>query len=508
MSKIEEVVYAESCKLSQYDDILYNLNFIEDILDVKPENVWISDESRMHHFGCDVKQLKHKLFYKYGYELRYTREKLINVLKRIKSNILEAQPADLHSFWAVPSRLCISHSHPARDVFSQENLVNNILAHEFDIIIELRTHKREPNAYNINLFDNYNDMQDNYCRRYEDIIPDNEMLSYDKIKEIVDVVDYYLQNDAKILLHSQGRTDRLALILACWLIKNKLADDTNFIDKIASLRHGLWAKGDDSNILDQYDTVKLNKTLYWIADETCPYIPNVKNKIKKMMTVPFLFSKELIEKTKYWEFGKLPVDYDVDYDILTLIKKFKPVDEKMTKKKAKINDVMQIHLNHKERKVKMNKYDNFYSENFNIDESNTAEAKLVAIAEEVISQSEKLIESQNNKEIRFVAAMKTEENKFRLTFILENCKVISPMFIELTDDIITIFSSSYKYDEDGMSESSIPKAIEVYNSIQRVLLMHKQIVKKSTAMTIKIEPEAKTWAAISLIRELLEEIIS
>jgi len=346
MSKIEKVVYAESCKLSQFDEILYNLNFIEDVLEVKPENVWMSDESRMYHFGCNEEQLKHKLFYKYGYELRDTDEKLINVLKHIKSNITEAQPADLHAFWAVPARLCISHSHPARDVFSQKNLVNNILAHEFDIIIELRTNKRVPNAYNFNLFDDMNNLQDNHCRRYEDILPDNEVLSYDKIKEIVDVLDYYLQNDAKILLHSQGRTDRLALILACWLVKNNLADDTNFIDKIAELRLGLWAKGEDDDIFDKYDNIKLNKTLYWIADETRPYIPNVKRKIRKRMTVPFLFSKELIEQTKYWEFGILPVDYDVDDDLLTLIKKFKPVDEKMSKKTAQKNDVMQIQLNH------------------------------------------------------------------------------------------------------------------------------------------------------------------
>jgi len=156
----------------------------------------------------------------------------------------------------------------------------------------------------------------------------------------------------------------------------------------------------------------------------------------------------------------------------------------------------------------MNKYDDFYSDNFNIGENDTAEAKLVAIAEEVISQSQKLVESQKNNEIIFVAALKTEENKFRLTFILKNCKVISPLLIELTDDSMAFFSPSYEYDEDGMSESSIPKAIEVYNSIQKVLLMHRRLVKQSTAMTIKIGPNAKTLKAISFIRELLEEIIS
>ncbi len=342
MSKIEKVDYAKQSKLSQYDEILYNMNFIEDVLEVKPENVWISDESLMWHFGCDEEQLKHRLFYKFGYELRDTDEKLIDVLCRIEYNILEAQPADLHAFWAVPSRLCISHSHPARDIFSQENLVNNILAHEFDIIIELRTHSREPNAYNINLFDNYNDLRDVYCRRYEDIIPDNEMLSYDKIKEIVDVIDYYLQNEAKILLHSQGRTDRLALILACWLVKNNLADETNFIGKIANLRLGLWAKGEDDNILDRTNQLKLNKTLWWITDETRPHIPNVKNKIRKRMTVPFLFSKELIKQTKYWEYGILDINYDIDDDILTLIKKFKGTDKKKTKKTDKKHDVMHL----------------------------------------------------------------------------------------------------------------------------------------------------------------------
>lgn len=156
----------------------------------------------------------------------------------------------------------------------------------------------------------------------------------------------------------------------------------------------------------------------------------------------------------------------------------------------------------------MNNYDKIFKDNFHSGENSSAEAKLIAIAEDVIKQSQKLMKSQKKGEIIFVSALKTEENKFRLTFILKNCKVISPMFIELTDDSITLFSSSYEYDEDGMSESSIPKAIEVYNLIQRVILMHRRIVKQSAAMTIMLKPEASTKKAIVFIRELLEEIIS
>ncbi len=156
----------------------------------------------------------------------------------------------------------------------------------------------------------------------------------------------------------------------------------------------------------------------------------------------------------------------------------------------------------------MNNYDKIFDANFHSSDNGTAEAKLIAIAKDVISQSQNLMKSQKKGEIIFVAALKMEENKFRLTFILENCKVISPMFIELTDDSITFFSPSYVYDEDGMSESSIPKAIEVYNSVQKVLLKHRRIVKRSTAMTIILEPKTTTKQAISFIRKLLEEIIS
>ncbi len=113
MSKIEEIIYAEPSRLSQYNEILYNLNFIEDILEVKPENVMLSDDSLMWHFGCDEDELKHKLFYKFGYVLEDSDEKLIDVLHQVKENISLLQPLDLHAFWAVPARLCLSHSHPA-----------------------------------------------------------------------------------------------------------------------------------------------------------------------------------------------------------------------------------------------------------------------------------------------------------------------------------------------------------------------------------------------------------
>ena len=340
MSKIEEVILAQHCELSQYDEILYNLNFIEDVLGIKPENVMLSDETKMWHFGCNEYELKRNLFYKYGYELKSTDENLVDVLKQIESNITEVNPLDLHSFWAVPSRLCFSHSHPAKDVFSLDYLSKNIIACEFDVIIELRTMQRAPNSYNVNLFDELCENNNSQCKRITEIIPDESTLSFKQIKEIVDRIDFYMTHHTKVMIHSQGRADRLALILSCWLVKNKLADETNFIDEIASLRLGLWANGnEEEEILDPYNKIELNKTFFWITDETRPYLPNVKRKIRKMMTVPFLFSNDLIKQTKYWEYGILPINYEVDDDILFLIKKFVP-KVKIKKSNPKIKDAM------------------------------------------------------------------------------------------------------------------------------------------------------------------------
>lgn len=323
MSKIEEIIYADDNELSKYEEILYNLDFIEEILGIEPQNILLTDESRMWHFGFDEAEIKHKLFYKYGYELLDINEKLVDVLKQIRSNILKGLPQDHHAFWAIPSRLCISHSHPARDVFKQEELSKSILACNYDVIIELRTFERDTDSKNYNLFDELNG--NNKCLRIQEIIPENIELSYYTIQKLIDKIDLFIANGAKVLIHSQGKTDRLALILACWLVKNKLADKTNFIDKIAQLRLGLWAKGDE-DIYDKYIDVKLNKTLRWVTDETRPFIPNTMNKVRKLMTVPFLFNKELIKLTKYWEYGVLPINYEVDEEIYELIEKFKPID--------------------------------------------------------------------------------------------------------------------------------------------------------------------------------------
>ncbi len=169
-------------------------------------------------------------------------------------------------------------------------------------------------------------------------------LNYEDIKAIVDFLDFNLSNGARIMLHSQGRADRLALILACWLVKHKLADENNFIDKIAELRFGLWADGEPDYQEYPYHNIKLNEQLYWIADETRPHIPQAisrKTKIRKMMTVPFLFSKELINEIKYWEYGRLPVDYETDDDILNLIKKFES-ELPPLKKAVQEQDTLQI----------------------------------------------------------------------------------------------------------------------------------------------------------------------
>ena len=158
--------------------------------------------------------------------------------------------------------------------------------------------------------------------------------------------------------------------------------------------------------------------------------------------------------------------------------------------------------------MEMIEIENLYCENFHSDDSTVIEEKLNALADTVLMQSDKLSLAKELGEIIIFAVLKTEENKYRLSFILKNCKISSPMLIELLDDRISILSLGYEYEENGMSESSIRKAIEVYSITQKVVLRHKRIAEHSTVMSIKITSEAKTKKVVVLIRELMEEIIS
>lgn len=321
---ISEIELAEANQIDNYDHILYGLDFCSEVLNAAPECFWASDDTQVYHCGERDENIINNTFYKFGYALPSTEELLWHCLREVEKEIKFQLPTDLNLFWAVPNHLCISHCHPARDIFRLEPIANNLACEGFDLIIEMRTRERDASNPNNSFFREK-------LKEYRQspiietlIIADDEQFAIPEITAILNIIDTALDTRKKrILLHSQGRTDRLALILACWLVKHKLATTETFIDKIAQLREGFWVNPiiDTESKTEYWD---INQYFFYNCDQTRPFglSKGRYSKARKMGVVPFLFSKQLQSEIKYDTYDRLGVNYEVDADILEIISYF------------------------------------------------------------------------------------------------------------------------------------------------------------------------------------------
>jgi len=303
MSRITSVELVSDNELSKYYNILYDLNFIEEILEQKPEKCLITDDSELWHFQVEEEKLKNSLFYRYGYEVKNTDIKICELLAECK-RIMQVQiPKYMNAFWAIPNKFCVSHSHPAKDVFKIEKYVKSIVEADFDIIIELTTKERgENNPFN-SLFAETLLANGKNAIRYAYI---NQSADIDEkeIDNIIAKIDKKLLEGKRILLHSQGRTESLGLVLACWLVKHNLADANNFIDVISLLRRGGRGHKRDADGVMQFNSDFSSKT------------------------VPFYFSKNEIKSSNYSIPITNKISKKVDKETLQLIKSYMNNDGK------------------------------------------------------------------------------------------------------------------------------------------------------------------------------------
>ncbi len=343
------VVMTEECQIEKFDDILFGLHFVEDVLESDPNRCWITDGSELWHFGVHPNKTKNKLFYKYGYrqpqDYEYITPSKLNEddkqilysfvppknntllwqdLAQIKENLQVHIPLDLNAFWAVPSRLCISHSHPNDDVFCTEHIVRNIAETKFDVIIELRTNERVENK---NMFAEIMKENDLQVQKIEFVIPEDAEFAFEQINSIITQIDNFLAEDKRILFHSQGRTNRLGLVLASFLLKHKLALKKNFINKINELREGLWSNEDPTIQFEYWD---FNQTQLYNCDRSRHYFKSkyLITKPRSSYVVPFYFNKKMINSIEYSvEDLALAVDYKVDKKTSELLSLFKNMKE-------------------------------------------------------------------------------------------------------------------------------------------------------------------------------------
>ncbi len=321
---ISEIELAQANQIDNYDHILYGLNFCSEVLNAAPDTFWASDDTQVYHCGERDENIINNTFYKFGYALPSTEELLWHCLREVEKEIKFQLPTDFNAFWAVPNHFCISHSHPARDYFRIESLATNLAFEGFDLIIDMRTRERDASNPNNSFF---RDKLKEYRQSpiiETIIIADDEPFAIPEITAILNIIDTALDTRKKrILLHSQGRTDRLALILACWLVKHKLATTETFIDKIAQLREGFWV----NPIIDpdsKTEYWEINKYFLHNCDQTRPFdlSKGRLSKARKMSVVPFLFSKQLKSEIKYDTQDRIGVNYEVDADILEIIAYF------------------------------------------------------------------------------------------------------------------------------------------------------------------------------------------
>ena len=83
---IENVEFAGFDKISAFNHILYEDNFIQEILEQNPTMCYITDESELWHFGVDETVLRAKLLSKYKYLLRDANIKIWRLLEEIEKN--------------------------------------------------------------------------------------------------------------------------------------------------------------------------------------------------------------------------------------------------------------------------------------------------------------------------------------------------------------------------------------------------------------------------------------
>lgn len=335
-----KVGQAKESKIEKYSAVLYGLNFMEEVLEIKPEECLVTDESELWHFGVNPETLRHKLFYKYGYMMPEEKPttaklneddkqivtgvkkskkttKLWQVLAAIEKNLKTTRPDDVYSFWAIPSRFCVSHIHPARDVFKAQYLPEFIGGCDFDILIEILPKERDKK---------YSDtvkIPKSIELHYTYVMPEECDIDLNDIESIIAKIDKFIAKGKRILFHSQGRTDRLGLVLACWMIKHKLADSSNFIDKIEALREGFCALGEDKDKVLPYRD--LNRFLDFNCDETRLDLAtgHRTGKIRVNDVVPFLFTRAQREVIPYWTRNlNLQLDYRVDEDVAEILKHF------------------------------------------------------------------------------------------------------------------------------------------------------------------------------------------
>jgi hypothetical protein len=208
-------------------------------------------------------------------------------------------------------------------------MARNIVEKHFDIIIELRSRNREDNNPHNYLFEDITEELNSDVIKCCYIIPENKDFGIMEIQRIISKMDRYLAKGKKILFHAQGRTDRLALVIASWLIKHKLADENNFIYKIALLRLGFSINNIDDDPQKQWEHNRFFETN---CDRTRTFQIIIGKtffvKHRQMQFVPFYFTKAKNEEINYWTREFMKVDYNVDPEALEIIRHFGVKQEK------------------------------------------------------------------------------------------------------------------------------------------------------------------------------------
>ena len=87
MSRISAILYASDRKLSRYFRLLYELGFMEKVLEQNPEMCIVTDNTELRHFGVESAVIKKRIFELYGYRLKYADQPLWRVLKSVSKHI-------------------------------------------------------------------------------------------------------------------------------------------------------------------------------------------------------------------------------------------------------------------------------------------------------------------------------------------------------------------------------------------------------------------------------------
>lgn len=313
MSRINSICMVSDEKLSKRYDILYGLNFMEDVLEQPRSLCFVSDDTMLDHFGLDYDELAHKLFYRYGYELDMEeRTPLYEALAAIEQNLKAPTPRNLHSFWVIPNRFCIVHTPFKESQFSASRYILRA-ARPFDALIDINGHFFPTERFTQKRFI-INSIEVNLFR-----LPFRHLIERPDVDMVVKRIDELLAAGKKVLLHAPVDTERVALILACWLVKHKLADETNFIDKIERLREGFWIEPPSGDPRE----IELNRIFKYNCDDTRHYTPYSRcDKIRNRKVIPFHFSEEESAKPPFFALRPYGLPRKVDPGKFAIIKSY------------------------------------------------------------------------------------------------------------------------------------------------------------------------------------------